>query len=333
MTWFEQLMGFSETSPDMVRAQLELHDDRLRSRVTGQDHGCGWLTIPSLAELRRASAPVDEGPLQLREVVANVQDLHLDPRNAGALFQAASQFNLLEMTSPNVTPERGVGIYEYDRTQGPACAIACGAGTIYRNYLVPVGEQIGQSAHHQVDCLFDLGEALGNTDGRLWKMQNGYALLQEEGLQTLNGRLGALDEEARDELRGRLRIGMQRGVEVTLGGAGHSVTQVYGSALPVAYGRGQPEQWEALARLVLEASYEATLRAAVGNARETGNPSVFLTLLGGGVFGNEEGWITDAIKHALGRIDGSKLDVAIVSYGRSQIGVRALVERWRASRS
>jgi hypothetical protein len=174
---------------------------------------------------------------------------------------------------------------------------------------------------------------LGNTDGRLWKMQNGYALLQEEGLQTLNGRLRALDEEARDELRGRLRIGLQSGVEVTLGGAGHPVTQIYGSALPVAYGRGRPEQWEALARLVLEASYEATLRTAVANARETGNPSVFLTLLGGGVFGNEEGWITDAIERALGRIEGSKLDVAIVSYGRSQAGVRALVERWESSRA
>ncbi len=52
------------------------------------------------------------------------------------MFQVASQFNLLEMISPNVTPDDGIGIYENDPTQGPACAIACGAGTIYRNYLV-----------------------------------------------------------------------------------------------------------------------------------------------------------------------------------------------------
>ena len=49
------------------------------------------------------------------------------PENAGALFQVASQLNLLEMTGPEVTPEDGVTIYQDDRTQGPACAIAAGA--------------------------------------------------------------------------------------------------------------------------------------------------------------------------------------------------------------
>ena len=61
------------------------------------------------------------------------------PENAGALFQVASQLNLLEMTGPEVTPEDGVTIYQDDRTQGPACAIAAGAATIYRNYFAPVG--------------------------------------------------------------------------------------------------------------------------------------------------------------------------------------------------
>jgi hypothetical protein len=35
-------------------------------------------------------------------------------------------------------PEQGVGRYENDFTQGPACAVSAGAGTIYRNYWVPV---------------------------------------------------------------------------------------------------------------------------------------------------------------------------------------------------
>ena len=35
----------------------------------------------------------------------------------------ASQFNLLEMTVPGIIPEKGVGIYEFDKTQGSACAI------------------------------------------------------------------------------------------------------------------------------------------------------------------------------------------------------------------
>ena len=75
-------------------------------------------------------------------MVGNIQSFHQDPSNSGALFQAASQFNLLEMVGPQISPEKGIGIYELDYTQGPACAIACGAGTIYRNYFVPVNRKI-----------------------------------------------------------------------------------------------------------------------------------------------------------------------------------------------
>ena len=42
------------------------------------------------------------------------------------------------MIGPHVSPLAGVTRYVYDRTQGPACALSCPAGTIYRNYLVPV---------------------------------------------------------------------------------------------------------------------------------------------------------------------------------------------------
>jgi hypothetical protein len=49
--------------------------------------------------------------------------MHLLPEDAGALFQLASQFNLLETTGPEVTPKNGVAIYQPDHTQGPACAI------------------------------------------------------------------------------------------------------------------------------------------------------------------------------------------------------------------
>ena len=41
------------------------------------------------------------------------------PEFAGALFQVASQFNLLEMVSPDVTPEHGVSGYAHDLTLGP----------------------------------------------------------------------------------------------------------------------------------------------------------------------------------------------------------------------
>ena len=148
MTWFQVLTGFHETSPSQVRENIIANGNRLTSLVNGKIFICGELETPSLAELRdrvHSSAHV-AGKISVHEVVANVQDLHLKESNAGALFQVASQFNLLEMTSENVTPERGVEIYENDHTQGPACAIACGAGTIYRNYFAIVNAHKGQSA-------------------------------------------------------------------------------------------------------------------------------------------------------------------------------------------
>ncbi len=176
--WFEELTGFVESSPAQVRANLRLEGDTLHSTVNGNTFTYGSLTIPTLAELRAAVEvlPPHPMPLEVEEWVGNVREAHQMAANAGALFQVASQFNLLEMVGPSVTPEQGVGIYEHDRTQGPACAIAAGAGTIYRNYFVPVNGRIGQTADNQVDCLHDLGEALGNKDERLWRMQNGYVL-------------------------------------------------------------------------------------------------------------------------------------------------------------
>ena len=83
--------------------------------------------------------------------------MHRSPENAGALFQVASQFNLLEMVGPTVTPELGVTRYKDDPTQGPACAIAAGAATIYRNYFAPVDGSHGQTTKRQLDGLADLG--------------------------------------------------------------------------------------------------------------------------------------------------------------------------------
>src|SRR5690554_1277031 len=175
VTWFKELTGIDEESPDQVRRELSVEGDCIVS-PSGKRLAFGRLETPKLSEIRRTVADLDiePNPSSIREIVADVRELHADAANADAFFQVASQFNLLEMTGPSVTPERGVGIYENDPTQGPACAIACGAGTIYRNYFADVDGQIGQTSQKQIDCSADLGRELGNADDRLWKMQNGY---------------------------------------------------------------------------------------------------------------------------------------------------------------
>lgn len=329
MTWFKHLTGFSEESPEQVRANLFQQGDLITSSVNGRSIRCGESQTPSLGELRELvqSARTSPEQISVRELVAEVQSLHINPENAGAVFQVASQFNLLEMISPERTPEDGVGIYQYDRTQGPACAVAAGAGTIYRNYFINVNGLIGQSSENQIDCLADLGTALGNDQGRLWQMKNGYALATSEGLSEISMKLNSSEEEEIDGLRQLLRVGIQSDTEVTASDAGHLVTQVYCSALPVAYSALPKQLWAKFASLVLEAAYEAAICAAILNSTRIGNNRVFLTMLGGGAFGNDDAWIVAAIERTLRKYSDTNLEVAIVSYGWSQPKVRELVKR------
>lgn len=133
--WFTELTGVAEESPDQVRENLDLQGSTITSRVNGRKMEAGTLRVPTLANLRGQlpdfGSSASQTRLKIQEVVGDVQKLHASEENAGAMFQVASQFNLLEMISPSVTPEDGINIYSNDATQGPACAIAAGAGTIF----------------------------------------------------------------------------------------------------------------------------------------------------------------------------------------------------------
>lgn len=317
MSWFEKLTGCVGESPESVQKHLFIDGQRLHSRLNQKSWLCGELETPTLAQLRQRVRNIkrDLAPISVRNVVGNVQHLHLNRANENAVFQVASQFNLLEMTSPRVTPECGVGIYEHDFTQGPACAIAAGAGTIYRNYFVDINGRIGQTADNQIDCLSGIAKLFDNSKQRLWKMVNGYALPSAEGLEEINRKLESMDEAALDTVRQALQIGLHWDTQVTLGDASHTVSQAYCSAMPVAYTNHTKELWAPLAKLVLGAAYEATICAAILNVDRNRNNRLFLTRLGGGAFGNNPDWITDAISRSLELYSDSGLDVAIVSYG------------------
>ena len=321
--WFERLMGFAEGGYEETRSRLEVEGRELRSRVNGRGYGIGELKLVSLQSLREHVSSGSGLPdrLKVRAVSGDVRHLHQFPEYAGALFQVASQFNLLEMVSPDVTPEHGVTRYQQDKTQGPACAIAAGAGTIYRNYFVPVGGECGQTSRRQLDGLADVGEALSRTLGKpvdaLWTMRNGYALCSADGLAAIGTYLNASSAAEKDALRALLRIGVHRDVEVTDGElrCRQVVSQAFCSALPVAYTSVPPIRWQSFAELVLEAAYEATLWAAVLNARRGASSIVLLTRLGGGAFGNDEAWITSAMWRALTKVQDCSLDVRLVSRG------------------
>jgi hypothetical protein len=320
MDWFERLTGFAESDYETTRSQLRLEGRYLRSLANDRTFGIGELRTPSLAELRALvqGSGSGRGQLKVGKVAGDVRKMHSAPENAGALFQVASQFNLLEMVDQSVTPEQGVAGYELDRTQGPACAIAAGAATVYRNYFVPVGGVSGQTETRQLDMLHNLGAVLSQQLGcqvdDLYEMCNGYALATHEGLRSIGDHILSSGPEEIDQLRGELRIGLHMDVEVTdpMSVPGQHVTQAFCSALPVAYGI-RSEFWQPFARLVLEAAYEATLLAGVLNMNRGRSPTVFLTRLGGGAFGNDNAWIDDAMARAFDCVRNTDLDVRIVS--------------------
>ena len=332
MDWFERLTGFRETDYHATRDRLRVEGEHLVSLANGSRHGIGRLELPSLRELRRRVAGAAAAPrgTAVRNGVGDVRALHRAPEFQGAMFQVASQFNLLEMVSPGVSPEDGVTRYQHDATQGPACAIAAGAATVYRNYFAPVGDALGQTAARQLDALAPLGAALAGHLGRpvssLWRMRNGYALGTPEGLDAIAALLRSAGESGRDALRAELCIGLHHDVEVTdaPGPCRPRVTQAFCSALPVAYSPLAPRAWEPFARLVLEAAYEATLLAASARRLAGGSGTVLLTRLGGGAFGNDDAWTDDAIGRALRLVEAHGLDVRLVHRDRVPPAMRAL---------
>ena len=323
MDWFEKLTGVRERDWAKSRAGLNVEGDQLRSTFNGRSFGVGSLQLPSLNGLREEAANGSHATGRLRVSLrsGDVRAMHRLPEFAGALFQVASQFNMLEMMSPDRTPEYGVTCYDGDPTQGPACAIAAGAATIYRNYFAPVDGIPGQTAARQLDGLSEIGDALSQAMGRpvstLWTMRNGYALSSQEALDAISRYLTTLSAEAVDQLRGHLRIGLHQDVEVTDGmqGAGPKVSQAFCSALPVAYSAVASVHWAPFATLVLEAAYEATLLAAALNASRGASNIVLLTRLGGGAFGNADAWIHGAIQRALQKVASLDLRVVLVSHG------------------
>ena len=323
--WLKKLIGFNE-SKEAIYKNLIVKEGVLKSKINNKSYHYGTLETPTLKELRErvAQSKSKKGKLKLRAIQADVKVLHLDETNANALFQVASQFNLLEMVGANVTPEEGVDIYEYDHTQGPICAICAGVGTIYRNYFLELDNQLGQSRTKQIDCLAKIGEVFGNENNSLWEMRNGYALLKEDGLYAINHQFESMSKDEVDELREKLQIGLMWDTQVTLNDCTHRVSQAYCSALPIAYVGYDLELWKPFASLVLEASYEATICAGILN----GDDRIYLTLVGGGVFGNKLKWICLAIERACFKYEAYNLDVIIVNYRAVSEEIIRLVKRF-----
>lgn len=189
---------------------------------------------------------------------------------------------------------------------------------MYRNYFAKVNGQVGQTKHNQINNLRGLEELVNNDEHGFWQVRNGYTFSSRQGMA---GFREVLESRDLDELRQTIRIGLHSDVQVPFktrnysgmvllpGGKKQIVTQAYCSAVSCSYSGLSNRDWRPLACLALEAAYEATLLAGVVNAANGRSNKVFLTFLGGGVFGNDEEWIAGAIGRAVAKVAEMKVDL------------------------
>ena len=276
----------------------------------------GRFECPTVAELRRRLAEqqhVAEESLPI--TVADGVDIgrlqaSLTTEDR-ALVQVASNFNALEVPSRGVPPDYGglVTGYATDSTQGPAASFGVPAASLLRAHFpffdgAAPASSWGQTAERQVELLGELREEYG-------RCVNGKATLRRG-----DGAPGEDAAAAVAALSGRIRVGWHVDAEVVFDrgpsrgtlallpeGERPLVDQVLSAAVnlndPLNAPRSDAER-ETTRRLVaaaLSAAYEGAYLAAALR----GNRLLLLTLVGGGVFGNDEAAILDAIAEAHAR--------------------------------
>lgn len=318
--WFEKLFGFYETV-DSVYTNLHIvYEDGARmmiSKANGRRFRVGDLSIANYQQIVYHTKQ-SKGAIKVSNIVASVTNLLCDPVNNGAVFQVASQFNLLEMASPLVSPESGITNYTFDNTQGPACAIAAAVGTVYRNYFV-FGDTSGQTRSKQINTIGKLLDHLNIADKV--EMSNGYLLIDVFSTLYWTSRAISLATDTEYEhMLSLVDIGVHSNVEVTLEMAPENqlVTQVFCSAVPISqHATHRSACWKPLATLILESAYKTTLAVAAKQVKDGGSNVVYLTAVGGGAFGNPPEVIVAAIRSAIEMFKDVALDVRIVTGGGS----------------
>uniref|UniRef100_A0A6B2L6C0 Macro domain-containing protein n=1 Tax=Arcella intermedia TaxID=1963864 RepID=A0A6B2L6C0_9EUKA len=247
----------------------------------------------------------DDDPKAIKYVdVAYLQSLR---ENRDAVFQVASNFNGVEAQSEIVKPDAPGFTEKYyaDRTQGPAASISAGAGAILRVHGAFIDshknnpELWSQSGDKQINFLEKLGDYYPIRNGYVMftgdeskfpKFQTNFQEYKKKLLSTLvcyhknqqvvtGHRNGALLEKCTDPQQ--------------------KVDQVMCAAVNIFQGKSgstnaHQVNIEDKCQLVLDMAYQGTYLCALNNGRK----KIFLTLVGGGIFGNKKEWIYDAIIRA-----------------------------------
>jgi hypothetical protein len=331
----KRLLGFTDNGMDYaeVKAKLVYEDGMIRSLENGLSYGVGEFEYLSLKQLRHRVEHMSSEQVGLdakdksivrhnNPIQESVQDYITSPEYNHALFQVASQFNLLEMAHPSNTPEDGVGIYWSDPTQGPKCAQSTIGATLFRNYFIENEGREGQSKNRQLNGLRAILEHVGIKEGPAYRYENGYVRLSKEHLLKCSRHIVGLTTKQREDLMGEIFVGIHWGCQVndSDGPTDQHVSMIFCSGLPLGeYVRNGVRRGDAevLAELIQDGMQEATMLAGVLNQAKFRNNTVVLTKLGHGAFGNPTPWVVNARNRAIERCS-FPLDVLQFHYSRRE---------------
>ena len=262
-----------------------------------------------------------------RTVNTNIFNIHEN----GNIIQVDSNFNCLNNPNISKKPQDGITIYKETnprfQTTGQKCAIACAAGTLYRNYFVPIvnnngkiqeGQYYEESTKTQLNTLDELELELKNT---FFSIKNGFFSSTNIDLTKLNQNIN--NETQIEQLKKSIKIGVHQDVGVTcLDIDGNCldittrpervtpttrpervVTQIFCSNFNVI--SPQITNYEKLVKLVLEANYEAVLWASIIYAP---NKQVYLYIPKNLI----QEWCYDAMVKAINLLYEKKANLDIV---------------------
>jgi hypothetical protein len=345
--WFKKVFGCREDESNRhskikLKKQTYYGNDNYTIEASGKKYLAGYFDLYTLKEIRELALekfkelqdiPVEDWGFPNDLYVENIEyinilDLH-SYKNKNSVFQVASQFNCLEFVDSNEIPENGITNYINDKTQGPACCLACPIGTYYRNYHCLNGDQ-PQTENDQINTLYKLSKELGNSNEEYFTIENGYLTLNGDQSKALGKKLKSSRfntyENIEKHILDNIQIGVQEDTEVVGKGNFNNyqvlkyekdlknkivVSQVFCSTLSFNGYNKHNTTNDTLAKYILQAQYEATLWYTFLNAFYTKNNQVYLTLVGGGVFDNEYTWIYEAIERAIKIMKDNKIPLEI----------------------
>jgi len=232
--------------------------------------------------------------------VAYLQSL---PENCNAVFQVASNFNGIESQTEleKSTKKNFTKNYIRDRTQGPAASISAGAAAIVRVHAVFYNKNNQEWRQTETNYLNFLNKLEAH-----YPLRNGYVIFNENC-----PKFPAYNSIDYNKLLLNTELFYHKDVQVITGhrvkvdnidyyevvnSPKQQVDQVLCAAVNLFQGKTGSDNKKSAgsedkSKFVLDMSYQGTYMSAVKHQRT----QIFLTPVGGGVFGNPIEWIIDAI--------------------------------------